>query len=186
MQKQFQKQIDAGKMTQAQVDQVKSNIGRFSGLMLMVGGFAGPLFGGAIAPFLGGFILWGIGHLILRRPFDYLKGVEVSGMTLVIAGVGALIKGLLCAAMGTMFASPGLSLLVKAHDPTNLLHSFLLTFDVFVIWGVVVSGIALAKLSAVSFVKAFVWVFVVTFTITSGMLTVGWALQRMGERLSGG
>jgi hypothetical protein len=107
-------------------------------------------------------------------------------LTLVVAGLGALVKGLLCAALGTMFASPGLILLVKNVSQTNLLHTFLLTFDVFAIWGIVLSGIALAKLSDVSFVKAFAWVLTVSVAITGGMLTLGWALQRLSERMTGG
>ena len=75
---------------------------------------------------------------------------------------------------------------MKPYDAHNLLHTFLLTFDVFVIWGLVLSGIALAKLSEVSFVKAFVWVLGVSVAFTGGMLTLGWAVQRMAERATGG
>ena len=185
IQKRLQKNIDAGKMTQAQVDQLKTNVTKFTGLFQVLGGVVGPLFGGAIAPFLGGFVLWTIGTLIFKKSFSYLKGVEASGLTMVVAGLGALVKGLLCAAMGTMFASPGLVLLVKPVDPANLLHMFLLTFDAFAIWGMILSGIALAKLSGVSFVKAFVWVCGVTLVITGGLLTFSWAMQHLAARMSG-
>lgn len=186
MQKQFQKKIDAGKMTQAQADQAKAGAAKFAGVFYIIIAIVGPVFGAAIGPFLGGFILWAVGRFVFRKTFAYLKAVEASGLTMVVSGLGALVKGLLCAAMGTMFASPGLVLLVKPYDPTNLLHTFMLTFDVFVIWGIVLSGIALAKLSEVSFVKAFVWVCGISVLFTGGLLTAGWALQRLGERMSGG
>lgn len=179
MQKKFQKNIDAGKMTQAQADQIKAQVATYTGMFQVIGGIVGPVIVGAVAPFLGGFILWAVGTLIFRKSFAYLKAVEVSGLTLVVAGLGALVKGLICAAMGTMFASPGLVLLVKPYDPTNLRHMFLLAFDVFAIWGIVLSGLALAKLSGVSFVKAFMWVCGISVIITGGLLTLGWAVQRL-------
>ena len=186
LQKRFQKEINAGKMTQAKVDQMKAGVAKFGSVGIVVAGVVGPVFGAALAPFLGGFILWAVGTLIFRKSFPYMKGVEASGLTLVVAGLGALVKGLICAALGTMFTSPGLVLLVKPYDPANLLHTFLLTFDAFAIWGMVLSGIALAKLSEVSFVKAFVWVVGISVVITGGLLTFAWALQRLSERLTGG
>jgi hypothetical protein len=178
MRKQFQKQIDAGQMTQAQVDQIVAQTGRFTQVGVIVGGTIGPLFGGAIAPFLGGFMLWALGRWVFKRPFDFLKGVEASGLTLVVTGLGMLVKGLLCAAMGSMFVSPGLILLVKEYDATNLAHTLLLTFDAFAIWGTVLSAVALAKLAQAGLVKALVCVAIVTFTLTGGMLTMSWAVQR--------
>lgn len=186
MQKQFQKNIDAGKMSQAQADQAKASASEIAGVFYIIMAIVGPVFAGAIAPFFGGFILWAIGKLIFRQPFLYLKGVEASGLTLVVTGLGVLVKGLMCAALGTMFVSPGLVLLVKPYDPTSLLHTFLLTFDVFAIWGIVLSGIALAKLSGVSFVKAFVWVGAISVAITGGLLTFSWAMQQLAGRMGGG
>jgi len=182
MQKKFQKLIDSGKMTQAQADQTKAAALKITGVAYTIMAFVGPLIGGALAPFLGGFILWAIGTLIFRKSFSFLKGVEAAGLTMVVAGLGALVKGLLCAALGTMFASPGLILLFRPYDPTNLLHTFMLTFDVFAIWGMVLSGIALAKLSEVSFVKAFVWVSITSVIVTGGFVTLGWAAQHFAPK----
>lgn len=179
LQKKFQKPLDEGKMTQAQVDQMKATVAKFAGVGQIIGGIAGPLFGAAVAPFLGGFMLWLMGRFIFRQPFEYLKAVEASGLTLVIAGLGALVKGMLCAAMGSLFVSPGLVLLVRPYDHTNLLHTSLLAFDVFAIWGIVVTAVALAKLSSVSLVKAFIWVALVSAAIIEGMLALGWAAQRL-------
>lgn len=179
MQKQFQKQIDAGKMSQAQADQAIATAMKIARIFYNIAAFVGPVIGAGLGPFLGGFIIWAVGSLIFRKPFPYLKGVEAAGLTMVVAGLGVLVKGLLCAALGTMFVSPGLVLLVKPYDPTNLLHTFLLTFDAFAIWGMVLSGIALAKLSEVSFVKAFGWTSAVTVLFLGGMLTLGWVAQHM-------
>ncbi len=182
MQKSFQKQIDAGKMTQAQADQIKASAGKITGAIQVIGSIVGPIFLAAIAPFFGGFILWAIGHLIFRQSFTYLKAVEASGLTLVVAGLGELVKGLLCAAMGNVFVTPGLVLLLRPFDPTSYVHMLLLAFDVFAIWGTILSGLALAKLSEVSFVKAFIWVFGVTVAIVGGMLGISWALQHLAPK----
>ncbi|MEY4385696.1 MAG: hypothetical protein RLY20_979 [Verrucomicrobiota bacterium] len=179
MQKSFQKQIDAGKMTQAQADQIKAQAAGITNAIMMIGAFLGPVMMAAIIPFVTGFIWWCIAHLLLRQPIEYLKAVEAAGLLMVIVGLGALVKGLLAAAMGTQFVSAGPVLLVRPVDPTRLLHMVLMSLDVFAVWGTVLNGIALAKLTGASFVKAFTWVLILTVVIMGGMLTLGWAAQHM-------
>lgn len=185
IQERFQPQIDEGKMTQAQVDQMKTQVAKYSGIGHMVGGFVGPIFQAVITPFWGGFIVWLGGVWIFRQRFDYLKGVEVVGLTMVVLAIGAVVKGLLCAAMGSMFASPGPILLVKNHDPTNPLHNVLVTLDVFMIWGVLLRAVGLATLSNVSFAKAASWVVGVWVLLTGGMLGFSWGAQKLVSTLTG-
>lgn len=182
MQKSFQKQIDAGKMTQAQADQIKAQVGGVTQAIQMVGIIVAPVLMAGILPFLGGFIWWGVARLLLRVPLEYLKATEASGMLLIIAGLGELVKGLLAAALGTQFVSAGPVLFFRPVDPANFLHMILMALDAFVIWGTILNGIALAKLTGVSFVKAFTWVLVVTVVLMGGMLTLGWGLQHLAPK----
>lgn len=185
MQKQFQKQIDAGKMTQAQVDQFKAGAAQYGWVgQAFVFGIA-PLIEAVKFPFIGGFILWVGGACIFRRPFSYMKAVECVGMVLVISALGVLVKGLLIAAMGNMFASPGPILLVKNYDPTNQWHNLLAVLDVFLVWGLIVKSVALAKLADISFAKAAAWVIGVSLSITGGMFAMSWAAQHLIASLTG-
>ncbi len=105
IQKQFQKQIDAGTITQAQVDQKKIEISKFAGIGTTVGFFVSPLFVAGAAPFWGGFVIWTGAVWLFKRPVHFLKAVEVVGLAMVIEAVGALVKGLLCAGMGSLVAA---------------------------------------------------------------------------------
>ena len=179
MQKQFQKQIDSGKMTQAQVDQMKAGAAKVSGIVHIASVTIAPVFAAAATPFWGGFVLWVGAMFIFKRPFEFLKGVEVVGLAMTVVAVGALVKGLLCAAMGNMFAVPGPILLIKHYDPTNQLHNALLMLDVFAVWALILRGIGLAKLSDISPAKALAWVLGVWITITGGMFALSWAIQKI-------
>lgn len=185
LQGRFQPQIDSGKMTQAQVDQIKAQSARFAGIGQWVGGIGGPLIQAAITPFWGGLILWAGAMWIFKRPFEFLKGVEVVGLAMMVMAVGALIKGLLCTAMGTLYATPGPGLLVRDFEPTNPAHNMLMALDVFGIWVLALRAVGLAKLSDISLAKAAAWVFGVWIVFTVGMLTFSWAVQKLVGRLTG-
>ena len=188
LQKQFQKQIDTGKMTQAQVDQIKAGAENFAGLTQtigLIGQVVGPVFAAALALFGGGFVLWAGGMFIFKQPFDYMKAVEVTGLALMITAVGALAKGLLCAGMGNMFAGPGPILLIKHFDYTSLGHNLLAALDVFALWALVVKSIGLAQLSRISLAKAAGWVFGIWILLTVGMLTFSWGAQKLASTMAG-
>jgi len=185
LQQRFQPQIDSGKMTQAQADQVKASTTKLTGIVQIVGGFVGPMINAAATPFWGGFLLWLGGTWIFRRPFDYMKGVEAVGLTMVVLAVGALVKGLLCTAMGSLFAAPSPILLVKDYDPTNALHNSLIMLDVFVIWGLVLRAVGLAKLSDISLAKAAAWAVGIWVFLTGGLFTVSWGFQKLLGAMTG-
>lgn len=184
LQEHFQTYIDSGKMTQAQADQAKAQATKFAGIGQMVGGLITPAFQAALTPFWGGFVLW-LGGLIFRQRFNYLKAVEVVGLTLAILAVGAIIRGLLCLATGNMFMSVGPSLFIKDFNASNPVHTSLLTIDIFVLWGLWLRGVGLAKLTSTSCAKALAWVFGVWITLTGGMLAIGLAAQKLFSSLSG-
>jgi hypothetical protein len=178
IQKRLQKQIDEGKITQAQVDQIKASAGKMAGVGQIIGFVITPIMAAGLTPFWGGFVLWAGAVWIFKRPIEYLKCVEITGLAMMIEAVGALVKGLICAGMGNMFTGPGPSLLVKHYDPSSLPHNLLLVLDVFLLWALAVRAVGLAKLCEVTAVKAVAWVLGVWVTITGGMLLLSWAAQK--------
>jgi hypothetical protein len=183
MQRQFQPQIDSGTMTQAQVDQIKANAGRYSEIGPIIGGVISPIFAAAITPFWGGFVLWVGAMLLFKRPFPYLKGVEAVGLTLVILALGVIVKALLVVVRGDMFASLSPALFLKDFDSTNPLHTMLMSVDVFVIWALTLRAIALAKLSEISLAKAVTWVLSVWLVLTGSMFGFSWAMLLLSRKL---
>lgn len=185
LQKQFHKQVDAGKMTQAQVDQIKASAGKFAGIGQVVGFVVSPVLLAGITPFWGGFVIWAGAAWFFRRPMGYLKAVEIAGLAMMIEALGALVKGLLCAGLGSMLAAPGPILLVKHYDPASFFHAALLMLDVFLLWALAVRAIGLAKLSEGSRVKALVWIMGVWFVITGGTVTLSWSVQKAAVAMTG-
>jgi hypothetical protein len=185
LQQHFQPYVDSGKMTQAQADQAKAQATKFAGMGQMAGVFISPIFQAAITPFWGGFILWLGGLLIFRQRFAYLKAVEVVGLTLGVLAVGAIVRGLFCTATGNMFASAGPVMFVKDFKPSNPLHTTLLTVDIFVVWGVMLRAVGLAKLGDTSFIKAAAWVLGVWIALTGSMLALGIGAQKLAGSITG-
>lgn len=184
MQKQFQKNIDAGTMTQAQANQMKAGAAQFGSIGQIIAAVISPVFVAGMTPFWGGFILW-LGSVTLGRRLDYMKAVEAAGLPLMIMAVGALVKGLLGAAMGNAFVSIGPAMLVKNFDATNMVHTSLLAIDVFAVWALALRAIGLAKLSEVSLLKALAWVFGIWIAITGGMFGFSFAMQKVMESFAG-
>ena len=184
MQKQFQKQVDSGKMTQAQVDQIRNSMTKFTGFGQIIAVVVVPVVSAVKIPFVGGFILWLGGLLIFKSPFPYMKGVELVGLGLVVLTLGAVVKGLLAVGLGNVFATPGPALLVRPLDATNPWHGLLMAMDVFALWALLLKAAALAKLSDISFVKALAWVGGVAAVITGGLFAFAWAMQQLMATIS--
>jgi hypothetical protein len=184
MQQQFQPQIDSGKMTQAQVDQVKVQASQWAATGAVVGALVGPVFGAAVTPFWGGFVLWVGAALLFKRRFPYMKGVEVVGLAMVVMVLGALVRGLLAVATGNAFASLSPILLVKEYNAMNPLHNMLLTLDVFALWALCLRALGLSRLADISFGKAAAWVLTVWFVIVGGLFGFSWAMQQLMVRLT--
>jgi len=185
IQQKFQSQVDSGKMTQAQVDKIKDQAAQYAGIGQIVGGFVVPVVQAAITPFWGGFLLWVGGTLIFRQRFEFMKAVEVVGLTMVVLAIGAIVKGLLCVATGKMFVTPGPILFIGDYDPNSALHAGLLVLDVFVIWGLFLRAVGMAKLASISIAKAAAWVLGVWILITGSLLALSLAAQKLFSSMSG-
>lgn len=184
MQKQFQKQMDAGKMTQAQVNQAKAAASQFGSFGAVIGAVVSPFFIAGLTPFWGGFIIW-LGGIVFRRRLDYMKAVEAAGLPLMILAVGVLVKGLLAAAMGNAFVTIGPAMLMKNFDPTNAVHGMLMLIDVFALWALALRAIGLAKLTDISMMKAVAWVFGLWIAYMGSCFGMSFASQKIIESIVG-
>ncbi len=155
----IQKQVEKAHMSEAQAEQMRAVAEKYSGLTQKFMAIVGPVLGAFISPFLMGLLLWLIGTKALKGQFDYMKAVEVVGLSNMIVILHGIIKTLLIVAMGNLFAGPSLVLLVKDFNPQNPAHLLLAAVDVMTFWLLAVRSIGLARLSGASVAKAAAWLF---------------------------
>ncbi len=177
-QKAFDKQISAGKMTQAQADQAAQMAEKFSGpSMLMIFGCVGAAATSFATPFWAALLLWLIARFYLKSPVGYMKVLEVAGLALMITVLAVVVKTLLIILTGNLYAALSPAMLVKHFDQQNPVHQILLMLDVMTFWLLAVRSIGLAKLTGASFGRAAVPVFVVWLVITGVIIGFSMAMQ---------
>lgn len=155
----IEKQIEKGKMSAQQAEQVRQAAEKFGAIGQKVSAFAAPVFAAFLSPFLWGGILWLFGNKVLKGSFGYMKAVEVVGLSNMIGLLDGIVRTLLIIAMGNVFAAPSLMLLVRPFDPQNTLHSVLAAVSVMTLWILVVRAVGLSRLSGASFGKSALCVF---------------------------
>jgi len=160
------KNVKAGKMTQAQADEAMAMMEKFSGpgLMKIMGGIGAVVWTFA-SLFLWAFGLWLLGLWIFKTEISYLKAVEVVSLAGMISVLGEIVTLLLRVNLGNPSSTPSLALAVGEVDPQNPMHLILALLDVFVIWHLVVLAVGFAKLANVPFrrvilVIALIWLIV--------------------------
>ncbi len=168
----IQKQVEKGKMPKEAAEQAR----RVAQIMVKVGPFVAPVFS-FVTPFGWGLILWLVGTQIFKGNFPFLKAVEVIGLASAITLLETIVKTLLVVSMGNMFASPSAALLVKDFDPQKTSHALLALINPLTFWLLAVRSIGLARLAAVSFARAAVWVFGIWAAYTGTLLGLGLAAK---------
>ncbi len=182
-QKAFDKQVAAGKMTQAQADQAMTMAENFSGpTMLKVFGGVGAVIISFISLFWWAFLLWLIERFYLKVPLAFIKTLEVAGLATMISVLATVVKTLLVVLTGKAYAAASLILLIDIFDPRNLLHNLLTLTDVMTFWLLAVRSIGLAKLTGATFGKTAVVVFGVWLVISGLMIGFGLAMQAIFSR----
>ena len=172
--KAFDKRVQQGKMTQAQEDQALQVMDKFMGpKMLAVFGSLGIVTNSFISVFWWALVLWLCGRWLLKARFDYLKAVEVAGLSSVIMTLGMVIGTLLCVIVGRLNAGPSLALLVNDFDLSNRAHLLLGAANAIYFWHTAVLAIALAKLSGASTAKAMLVIFAYWVLIELLLIAVG-------------
>jgi hypothetical protein len=172
MKQEFDKQVAAGKMTQAQADQTIEMMEKFTGpTALKIFGTVMAIIISFVRLFWWGFVLWMLGRFALKAQFSFMKTVEISGLASMIAVLGAIVTLLLIVNFGKLTSTPSLALAVSDFDMKSKGHLLLSAVNVFTFWQVAVMSVGLARLAAVPWARAMfvvlafwlVWTLVLVF-----------------------
>jgi hypothetical protein len=174
--KTIQKKVAEGKMTQEQADMaLTKNPAQPGSPLFMIFGSIGAAVVTAVILFGFALAFWLMGKWVFKATAAYGKVLEVVGLSMYISVLGSIITLLLVVAMGSLYATPSLALVVSQYDPTNTLHKLLSSISVFTFWFLIVISIGLGKIFSVSTGKALAGVGVlwVLFTAASVLLSFG-------------
>jgi hypothetical protein len=139
MNEQFEEAVKGGKMTAADVESAKS----MSYKITAIAGWVGPM----IMPFIVLLIMSLIYFIILKifkSPIEFTSVMNVVGLTMIIGSIGGLIAMVLSVVMGHFVSvSPGIFL--PESSVGIKLHTLVSHFDLFSIWGLIVTTIGISK-----------------------------------------
>jgi hypothetical protein len=100
-----------------------------------------------------------IGKIAFKATVPYGKVMEVVGASFMTNYVlGSIVTLLVMLAMGSLYATPGLALLISGFDPSNKVHLLLSAVNIFSIWYLAVLSIGVGKVFGGTTGKAGVWV----------------------------
>jgi hypothetical protein len=100
-----------------------------------------------------------------NRRVAYMKAVEVAGVAGMITALDSVVHMLLVLIRGSLYAAPGLNLLIADFDPENSVHQFLATVNIMSLWYLAVLAVAVATLCESGFWKSAAWVFGLWFGV---------------------
>ena len=171
---QFQKAVDAGKMTKEQADQASQMTEKFmSPTMMTIFGSVGSVVFTFVGLFFFALVFWLIGKFMLKGQFGYMQAVEVNGLSSMISVLGALVTMLVVLVKGNLLFNPGPVLLVSQFDPASKIHHALAACNLTTVWWIAVLAIGLARLSGTSFAKTAALLFGIWFVIRFGLIFLG-------------
>ncbi len=165
----IQQLVTKGKMSQPDADRAREWADKLTTpTFLRVFGILGTVIGNSLGLFLTAGVLWLVGRSAFGAYFDYMKGVEVAGLALMIMVLGAIIQMLLVVIYGNTSVTASPRLFLSHFDPTNKVHLILSALNIFTLWYVAVLSAGLAKLSGTSFFKAAALLFGLWAILTLG------------------
>ena len=177
--KKFEQMVKEGKMKAEDAEQAKAKLEAMGPTLTKIFGSAGAI----VASFVWLLLLAGVlklaGRVLFKAAFPYQKALEAAGLASMITILSAVINMLLVVAMGNMFVTPGPALFVRDFDPANKTHLILSSVNVMTLWYVGVLAIGLARLSAVSFGKAALWLYGLWLVLRAVMIFAGLAASGM-------
>ncbi len=167
-------QVKAGKMTRAQADQAAAWTDTFFGpsFARLMGTVSASVVN-LIRICWWGLVLWGLGRLVLRAEFTYVKALEVAGLGFMIAILGGLVSALLTVCLGKI-CTLSLGLLALQLGPQSLLRMALQSADFFDLWLLGVMTMGLARLAGVSWLKAFPLTLAYWLVMEGFLLGIAW------------
>lgn len=155
MEKKFEREIQAGRMTREKADQAMATVEKFIGpTFLMISGSLGVVGYSFARVFFWALVVWWVGRKLFKAEFGYLKAAEVVGLATMIGVLGAIVTLLLRVNFSDPVASPSLALTLAEFDEKNISHMLLAMVNLFDLWQVGVLAAGLARLARVRFVQA--------------------------------
>jgi len=171
--KKMQEIVAQGKMTQAQADQSSQFAEKImTPTMIRTFGILAMVVFNPVALFAIAGVTWLLGRFVLHGDFQFIKTVEVVGLTGMISVLGSIVSMLLAVIYANPAMTPSLVLFVSHFDPQNKVHLLLSALNVMTLWYIGVLALGLAKLSGASYWKAAVWLYGLWYGI--------WALFALG------
>src|SRR5512133_3492446 len=141
-----QKQAERMKASPEQAEQMRAAAAKFGSIGQKVTAVAMPLVVAFVFPIVWGAFLWLVGNKILNARFEFMKAVEVVGLSNMIAVLDSVVRTLLIVIMGSIWAGPHLGILVSDFDPENPLHGVLAALSIMSLWILAVRSLGFAKL----------------------------------------
>ncbi|MCI0448678.1 MAG: YIP1 family protein [Chlorobi bacterium] len=160
MEERLDNAVKEGKMSREQADEQIEQAQKFmSGSMMMIFGLIFSVVGVLVFFFLKGLIYWG-GVKIFKGAASYIDVLNVLGLSAIITAIQLVIDSVMAILMGKLLVNIGPVLLVNQDSVGMAMYAFLANFDLINIWYLIVVGIGLAKVSALSSAKTISMVFV--------------------------
>jgi hypothetical protein len=155
IEKQMDKMVKSGQMTQQQADKQKEMMAKFTGPMFMkISGSIAAVILSTARIFFWAFALWLLTRWLLKADIPYLKTVEVVGLASMISILGTLVKLLLQVNFSNISSSPSLALVVRDFDPNNPLHLMLGALNLFDVWELIIMALGVARLAGIPLFRA--------------------------------
>lgn len=178
----MQQQVQAGKLTQPDVDRALAvTRAIFAPATLKVLGSIAAALVSVVRVFWWAFLLWLLGRRFLKVRFGYPKALEVAGLGLMISVLGTVVTLLLMTNLPRLFDTPSLALAVSDFDASRMSPLLMGAAYVFASWLVGVFSVGLAKLAGVPFLRAAWFVFGAWLIQQSFLLLVAGALGQFAR-----
>ena len=175
----FDDAVAQGKMSQQAADDMQKKMaGWMPVAMKVIGGVSVAIISFAV-PFFWGFVTWLVGVRVFKADFEYMKGVEMSGLATIIYTLAGLIGCLLALSMNRM-VGPTPALFLPEIDLANRGHIALSALNVFYFWFAAVIAVSISVLANVSWGKAAAWVLgiwvLIRALLLSNQITAAWVM----------
>ena len=149
-QKQLDKSLQEGKISQDRYDQTISQMERMGPMFVVIGSVAAIIFV-SLMFFLYTLLLWLADKFILKATVGYTKHLELYGISMWISILGSIIAIAMMVGLGSITAGPSAALIVmNEFDPSNKIHGLLAALNIFSLWQTATVGFGLSKFSGKS------------------------------------
>jgi hypothetical protein len=149
-QKQLDKSLQEGKITQERYDQTISGMEKMGSMFVVFGSvFAVIII--SLMFFIYTLLLWLADKSILKAAGGYTKHLELYGISMWIPILGTVVTIAMKVGFGSLAAGPSAALAVlNDFDPSNKIHGLLAALNIFGLWQTIVIGFGLSKFSGKS------------------------------------